>query len=146
MCRCWSSAEDKTACQLEDEQGQIHETTIYKMIRKIEGQGNTSVKLSHYTVQRPASREVGKRDFFELSEIKAHDFVLKAASFQPREQESNKTIFGAGLKRSTFPTSGLKAVCRFRWEKVGKNLKPTKTHVALRHRLVLRAGKPKRVA
>ena len=84
--------------QFESNEGAVENTTLYKLVRKLEGEGHTGIKVSHLEVKRPASREPGQRDSLQVKVSKAHDFKVKNTAGD-RDSESHKTVFGVGLKK-----------------------------------------------
>lgn len=138
------SAKDKTVIQLEG-QNNTETTTLYRIIRKIESDGNTDIGISYAKISRPEDRQTGEPDKLNVEITMPYDFVLSAEPGSTRDSHTNKTIFGTALNRNTFPTKGLMLVQRFRWVQVGKNLKPTKQYVVTRVRIPLTAGKPKQM-
>ena len=137
------TTKDKTVIELEDQQGKFQVLTLYKAIRQLEASGNTNIGVSYCQVARPDDRKPGQPDALNVKMTSNMDYVTNAKS--SREQYTSKTIFGARLKRDTFPTAALVVAQRFRFASVGRNLKPVKPYIATVQAISLAAGKPKRV-
>ena len=113
---------------MESDSGNVDTSTFYALVRKLESTGVTEVKLTYHELKRKSVRAPGERDSIDITCTKEHDFVVKKLAGD-RTAESHKTAFALGLKKDTFPSVGCISAPRLRWEKVGKNLKPTKPHI-----------------
>lgn len=134
--------EDKTIVQLELGSGKFEVKTLYRLVRGIEARGFADLVMSWATLKRPAARAPGQPDTIEVTMTSAQDFVLTG---EGNREHSSKTVFGAKLTRSTFPTAALVLAQRFRWVETGKCLKPSKQYVTAAKRITLKPSRPKLV-
>jgi hypothetical protein len=119
---------------------------MYKVIRQLESGGATTISVSHFKVVRSETRSPGQRDELLITSTsdKPQEFKLKS---ETRQNETNKTVFGIGLKRTSFSvrTTVLGPAFRMRWEPFGKKLKPTKPYVVTLCQIKLNEKKPVKV-
>lgn len=129
---------------MEKDSGKFDVCTLYKAIRQIESTGVTNIGMSYVNLERPAQRQPGDRDHFEVKITSEMDYVLTQPS-TTRESLMSKTVFSVGLTRATFPTAALTVAQRFRYVSIGRNLKPVKPYIVTRRAIALQAKKPKLV-
>ncbi len=143
----WAS-KDKTVIQLENEDRNIETNTFYAVVRALESKGFTQIKASLLKLERDGMKKPGAMDEIKVTNEKDAEFNVTTLTKERKEGEkvTAKTIFTYGnLTRTTFPTHSLQACFRFRFEKVGKVLKPIKPVIISSVTIRLSAGKPKEV-
>lgn len=137
-------AEDKTLVEYEAEGGKVKVLTLYKLVRHLESMGETEINISWLKWNRPDARNNGQRDNIETSPTKGMVW-LPGKAIDAREKYTIKTVFSFALKNGCIDSQHLAIAHRFRWEPVGKNLKPLKPYIVTAHSITLAKNKPKQV-
>jgi hypothetical protein len=55
--------------EFEQADGKFEVTTLYKMLRKLESEGNPKITLSYTEIKRPAERKPGTQQVFEHQHV-----------------------------------------------------------------------------
>lgn len=134
---------DRTLVQFESDTLQC--MTMYSMLRSLENKGVVDYKIAFMQVTRSTEGAPAK-DSFNIDIPNPKKYVFLASEDDKKGKVATKITPKNFWRLAPVPKEPLAAVFRFRFEKIGQNIKPMKPYVVVgSHGLRFTAGKPRRV-
>lgn len=136
---------DASLVQYEGADGKSETMTFYQMLRRVEDLGAAAADFSVAFIKYTRNDSGGNRDSFAIETTTERQYTFDQADSASgaTAKLNQKNFFRACV--AALPTADLQPVFRFRFERVGKNLKPMKCYVVLRKGVLLKASRPKRM-
>ncbi|CAJ1438354.1 unnamed protein product [Effrenium voratum] len=143
----WNVTSDKVICQVDDatlrpDATSVSAMTLYKLLLTLEKTKRISNhKLSYIDVKRTDEAGGEEIDGFEVTVRNSQKYRPMKNPSGKEEKPSGKNIF-ARCVRSVEGSTHIQVAFRWRFEKVGGNLKVQKPYVITSHGIVLTKDKP----